>query len=304
MRQKLRNLRSRTTFFRKFDRGFSEEIQSKTSQPKFHRPKFINKVLVTAPTEAHNYLGKQKLSYAEDLRIVRRGSRPAVPRVRPNAQYLAENRPLWPGTHQCTSLGMRTFSDKLKLRGNFFFLLSFFFWSFLPSQQRHCKKQPPPPSSLEEEHWVKRRGIAPLTAASPSSPLEEGEDKHLPLSWQFPPLFSALLQQHEEDKIVFFFSPIMSKQGKFYSCLPYHSLFTLPCHRQREAGPGLAYHHQQKQKQKGKFCPCLPCPLPLPLPERSRTSSVLLVCPTITREKQGKVMRPMKKSFFNNSPLM
>jgi hypothetical protein len=42
----------------------------------------------------------------------------------------------------------------------------------------------------------------------------------------------------------------------------------------------------------------------LPLPERSRTSSVLLVCPTITREKQGKVMRPMKKSFFNNSPLM
>jgi hypothetical protein len=60
----------------------------------------------------------------------------------------------------------------------------------------------------------------------------------------------------------------MSKQGKFYSCLPYLAIARekqgLPC-------PALPYHHQKKrQKQKGKFCPCLPCP-------------------AIAREKQGKL---------------
>jgi len=64
---------------------------------------------------------------------------------------------------------------------------------------------------------------------------------------------------------------------------------TLPCHRQREAGPGLACPTITKKKDKNKKASFVRVCLALPLPERSRASSVLLVCPIITREKKDKL---------------
>jgi hypothetical protein len=104
-------------------------------------------------------------------------------------------------------------------------------------------------------------------------------------------LYSALLQQHEEDKIVFFFfffSPLCRSKASsihVYPTIPY-----LPCLAiAREAGPGLPCPTIAKKKDKNKKASFVRVCLGLPLPERSRASSVLLVCPTMTREKKGKL---------------